>query len=674
MGILSQERASCNSSVLSRHSVPLPHSLAALLLFAFALQAAPGEQPKSVFDMPAQQGAYMQASRALTQLFAAKRYAQAEAICQQLTQRFPDNAGAYYNLACARAMQGKTEPALKVLAIAVDKGFRDVAKIETDSDLASLRKTTRYTSILKAANQPIDAAAKPDREMLAAAPENGVATIAETNTGWNARLFAFYTAFKVPSEKPGTEAPVLGDLKGQVAACEKVRGWYKAGTAAGNHGDFYHNNDRDHSNMHFKAFKQLTRIEYGKESRGAHDRYTTGLAEWFVFNVPTIGNSSTAHTKGPFWRSQPRFAMTDRRRIMLQATHYLSNQLYFYPEHKDYDDDKGDVYPANTPYVVISQGSSGSDKAFMNAFMLSMAALRPTTKKRLVEKGALMPTLQQTFRRCYALSKGADVNMHYLSGVAHPVVFDGGKIGWDQMIEAAHALKPDELPPIALIEAKDLPPPADAPPVMSPHPEQLFNTPAAVARVYRRLTPSYTIALSAAKSKDINDRKLTYKWVVLRGDADAITIKPTNKTGSHVQVTVPWFEAFPVAAGGKKLTNRLDIGLFAYNGKHYSAPAFFTLHRLANEERVYKKGRLESVDYQGKAYVDPVLSVKKDWKDTFRYKPDGTLGGWTRARQAGTQSFTANGELLKGGKPVKVRYMPERGKDGVMSIRQVEAR
>ena len=53
---------------------------------------------------------------------------------------------------------------------------------------------------------------------------------------------------------------------------------------------------------------------------------------------------------------------------------YRGGQLYVYPEHRDHDPGHngqggyGDLFPTNSPCVVISQGSSGSDRAFVRAF------------------------------------------------------------------------------------------------------------------------------------------------------------------------------------------------------------------------------------------------------------------------------------------------------------------
>ena len=79
-----------------------------------------------------------------------------------------------------------------------------------------------------------------------------------------------------------------------------------------------------------------------------------------------------------------------------------ANQLYIYPAHKDYgakdgeakdgapaDGVIGDLFPANTPYVIVTHGSSGSDQPFLDAIAMILAAFRPDTKARLTaEKSA----------------------------------------------------------------------------------------------------------------------------------------------------------------------------------------------------------------------------------------------------------------------------------------------
>ena len=77
----------------------------------------------------------------------------------------------------------------------------------------------------------------------------------------------------------------------------------------------------------------------------------------------------------------------------------------------------GDLFPANTPYLLVSRGSSGSDKPFLEALALTYAAFRPDTKARLVAEDLLVPTVQMVFRRSLQNVRSRD---DYFSGAAHP--------------------------------------------------------------------------------------------------------------------------------------------------------------------------------------------------------------------------------------------------------------
>ena len=75
----------------------------------------------------------------------------------------------------------------------------------------------------------------------------------------------------------------------------------------------------------------------------------------------------------------------------LPLQQFDARRAYVYPEHRDHDadDDRegghGDLFPANTPCVLISQGSSGSDQPFMRAVPWTLAALR--VERRAVQSG-----------------------------------------------------------------------------------------------------------------------------------------------------------------------------------------------------------------------------------------------------------------------------------------------
>lgn len=62
----------------------------------------------------------------------------------------PDFGGAYYNLACVYALQGKEDLALRYLQIAAMNDYVSVQGIEEDPDLARLRGTPAFEALVKA--------------------------------------------------------------------------------------------------------------------------------------------------------------------------------------------------------------------------------------------------------------------------------------------------------------------------------------------------------------------------------------------------------------------------------------------------------------------------------------------------------------------------------------------
>ena len=146
-----------------------------------------------------------------------------------------------------------------------------------------------------------------------------------------------------------------------------------------------------------------------------------------IFDAPLMGNSSTARTKGPFWRSQGRLALTRPNGADLLYQNYLAGQVHIYPEHRDHDPANGDLFPAATPFFVVSQGSSYSDRPHMEALAMIFAALRPETKAFLYDTQLLAPTVQMVFRRSLDPVRGRE---GYLSGIAHPSAIPAIRSTW----------------------------------------------------------------------------------------------------------------------------------------------------------------------------------------------------------------------------------------------------
>lgn len=61
----------------------------------------------------------------------------------------------YYNIACARSMQGRTDEALTAFGQALEAGFDDFEHIEKDTDLDPIRREPRFVQLLERARQKI---------------------------------------------------------------------------------------------------------------------------------------------------------------------------------------------------------------------------------------------------------------------------------------------------------------------------------------------------------------------------------------------------------------------------------------------------------------------------------------------------------------------------------------
>lgn len=450
--------------------------------------------------------------------------------------------------------------------------------------------------------------------------------------------------------------------------------------AAGNHGDLYDNRDRDHSTLRHERHPRLTFAEYDESARRAGLDYGLNLRQ--RFDAITFGNSSTALTAGPMWRSQPRLALTTPGGPARLARLYRANHLYVYPEHRDHDPDRGDLFPAMTPFFVVSQGSSGSDQPFLRAIAGALAALRPEVKARLRAAGHVAPALQMLLRRS---RKGVESDADYLSRRAHPTVFRAEDLDLERVIRQAAALTPETLPPVASIAVTQETAPAPRTGLFGDGlTERLFDTPDAVARVARGV-PGLRRYLLRAEAEGPGAASARFVWRVLRGPG--VSARPLAPDGSAAEITVPWvrpYAAPPAGEGASALeTTRIDVAVFARTDAAISAPAFFSVTFPPDQARSHAlEGRPLRIDYapEGGAgrYADPALFPRRDWRDDYDYAEDGRLLGWTRRRADGSEArFTAQGLLVleadASGRPTlarEVAYPVERSGAGRAVVRE----
>ena len=297
--------------------------------------------------------------------------------------------------------------------------------------------------------------------------------------------------------------------------------------------------------------------------------------------------------------------------------------------------------------MLISQGSSGSDRPFMVAVRSILAAFPRDTKARLVRERLIAPMIQQVFRRGL---KGVDGDRQaYMGPLAHPSVFREEDIDLGAMIRLAQALRPDTIPPMVRLALRREDPPALV--FADGLDERLFETPGAIARVWRGAGDARNFELEA-QADDPNGHPVRFHWRLLRGDAERVRIERLDETGSRVRLTLGWHGAAPVPGRPEITSPRVDLAVFADNGHELSAPAFFSMLYPAHQSRtVDAAGHLLAIDHrEGKrVYADPLIWPLRDWEDRFLQDAKGRVIGWTRTGPDGqARDFTAHGlEVLE---------------------------
>jgi tetratricopeptide (TPR) repeat protein len=614
--------------------------VAALLFLITCSMSAQAQQYDSatrLFSRPA----IHQSLQAVVGLLSQNQFDQARAGLEQITRTYPWHLESNYLLASVLALKGETDKALDTLQHAIDNGFTNAQILFKDNNLKSLRKHPRFLEMAEDLAKPNTSAPSQKTPPPKPAPVRGnVALVNTSNTNWDQRFGVLTGHFAFNSRKAAADTV----QNTNDPAAKKLNDLFRQGLAAGNMGDIYDNRDRKHSTLISKSYPQLAFSKYDPIAVKHNLDYGSNTS--IIFNSPTFGNSSTALSAGPFWRSHPRLAYTTpggAQRLFLQ---YVSNHLYVYPAVRDFEE-RLDLLPANSPYLLISRGKSGSDKPFLRAVATILAALPPAEKDKLIRSKQLMSTVQMIFRRG---QKNIRSDADYLSSKAHPVAFDARNIDLEKMIDLAGEIDADTVPGIIQIQVLDEnKPKLGVDEFTRQMPETLFNTPASIARIIRTTAQNKTFKLQIRRPKASADQKAIYKWVVLQGNPDKITITPKNEAGTKVDIAVKWHEASELRSASGRQSNRVELAVFADTGDSLSAPSFVNLVYPVHQRRKYDKtGNLKSLDHRSNPskYMDPQIFVKRDWQDTYRYDAKGRLIGWQRTRASGITEFTYHGAVI----------------------------
>jgi len=613
---------------------PLPRPLP-------ALTASDPRAEADLFAMPA----ITEATRAAAELAQAGDPAAAAGLLDAVIADHPGLGAVRAMRAGVAMLADDPATALAELAAAAEHGA-DPGPLAADPLFAPLRADPRFRELAARPAPP------PPPAPVPAPVANGRAPVSAANTGWDPATERLVARFAVPA---ATDAAVL-PARPKTAARDILAEHWKRGRAAGNRGDLYDNRDRGHSTLKPGAHPQLAHVAYAPAARAADLDY--GLNDRLLFDAPTLGNSSTAITAGALWRSLPRAALTaaDGTGPLRLWQNASRNQLYVYPAHRDWTSGRGDLYPANTPYLLISHGSSGSDQPLLEAVAMILAAFRPATKQRLVAENLVVPTVQMVFRRSL---RSVTSREDYLGGPGNPAVFEGVDVNLARMVSLANSIAPDAIPPQVRIRVLEEDLGTEGIDFFGQGlSEQLFDTPAAVARVWRSKAGRRSILVTAADTADPNGRALRFEWRLLQGDPAKVAIEPLGD-GATARITLDWHDPFPISEDTPIPTARVDVGVFAGNGAHDSAPAMLSWYCPPTEARSYAAGpdggppRLVAIDHadpaRAAAYADPMLVPRADWRDTYRTDAGGTVTGWTRSRAGrDPEEFTAAGDRILG--------------------------
>jgi tetratricopeptide (TPR) repeat protein len=79
------------------------------------------------------------------------RYEEGLDVDRELAKRRPEDPGVWYNLGCSYALTGRIDEAFSALRRAIELGYDELAWMQKDEDLASLRDDSRFKALLNKA-------------------------------------------------------------------------------------------------------------------------------------------------------------------------------------------------------------------------------------------------------------------------------------------------------------------------------------------------------------------------------------------------------------------------------------------------------------------------------------------------------------------------------------------
>jgi hypothetical protein len=330
-----------------------------------------------------------------------------------------------------------------------------------------------------------------------------------------------------------------------------------AGQAAGYAGLSYHDMDNGHAVADTSA---MTGIEAQvNQAYAGTDPWHTDPARIVV------ANQSQAYNFPDGWMSIPRNGS-----IANIGTLWAESKLFLWPEHRDHG--IVDYYAWQTPTLVLSQGSSGSELDEVAKLLHILAALPADTRAELHADHALMAAVVMLHRRARVAT-----DVDYVTAAAHaPAVVDAdvGREG----VQLAASIRRDETPPLAQLTVESATIPPDWASLGFVQPEMGPTTIVWSANAVPPAPPTttFTAIVDLAASADRNGRSLYFFARVVRGDPARVRV--TQLDASRFQLDAEWpAEVAEMVNGQSRSTRRATVAFFAHNGLWLSAPVFASI-------------------------------------------------------------------------------------------------
>lgn len=394
-----------------------------------------------------------------------------ESAARRGAELLPDDPTWAFNLACALAYHESQDAALDQLDVAVDLGFRNAEAIESDNDLKRLAKNARFADIVRRARETKDR--PPLLGPMSAVDATGVVgrslVLGEHNLLWDFDDGCFIAKMSL--------AP---------------------GETGGNAGDLYMNRDAGHSRLVVTNFPGITEVRL--DQAGRERRMDLDFPN-MKFPYPVFGNCSRAYLHPVYWRSIPRAMMTsDTRRLATMASLYASNQIWVFPANADFPPvgTNGDVFASVAPYWLVTQGRSWSDQYYLRAALEASRSLDPATKRDIVARRLLAPTIMTLIRKSL---KGVRSEDDYLTEKAHPTCMPPAGLDLARLKRLSREMRASKVPPLVSL-ARFGAPVKDKPKA----PEITYVTPFAAGVILRSSDDERTFNIAFAGADEVTCR------------------------------------------------------------------------------------------------------------------------------------------------------------------------